>query len=230
MSLPRYRIRYSKEGTARFVSHLDMIRTFERAVRRAGLPVSLTEGFNPHPRFSFGMPLPVGVAGLGEYVDIDLEAAVPEENIVSSLDKVMPPGISITGARPVEGGGKSLMAESERSYYLAGIEEQSLTGGPGKLQECIEEIMRSKELTVNRRKKEGGSVPFDIRPGILTLSARDAGGGVILLEMELMTGSGLNVRTLEVIEALAGCGALEKDCHIEITRTRIAGHGGKELF
>jgi len=207
-----------------------MIRTFERAVRRAGLPVSLTEGFNPHPRFSFGMPLPVGVAGLGEYVDIDLEAAVPEDNIVTYLDKVMPPGIRITGARLVEGGGKSLMADTERSSYLARVEEESLNGGPGKLQECIEEIMRSKELTVNRRKKEGGSVPFDIRPGILKLSARDEGGGFILLEMELMTGSSLNVRPLEVIEAIVGCGALEKDCHIEVARTRIAGRGGKELF
>ncbi|MFZ5642274.1 MAG: TIGR03936 family radical SAM-associated protein [Bacillota bacterium] len=228
--MPRYRIRYSKEGTARFVSHLDMIRTFERAVRRAGLPVSLTEGFNPHPRFSFGFPLPVGMAGLEEYVDIDLEEAVPDENIVASLDKVMPPGLRITGARPVEGGGKSLMAESERSSCLAVIEEESLTGDFEKLQKCIEEIMHLKELIVSRRKKEGGSVPFDIRPGILMLSARNDGSGVIVLEMEIMTGSSLNVRPQEVIEAIAGCGALKKDCHIDITRTGITGRGGKELF
>ncbi|NLC39201.1 MAG: DUF2344 domain-containing protein, partial [Clostridia bacterium] len=64
------RLEYSRCGTARFLSHLEMLRLFERSFRRASLPLAFSRGFNPHPKISFGPPLPVGVSGRREYLDV----------------------------------------------------------------------------------------------------------------------------------------------------------------
>ena len=229
MFLPRYRIRYSKEGAAKFISHLDMLRTFERVVRRAGIPVSFSQGFNPHPRFSFGFPLSVGVSGLEEYVDIDLDTAVSPEEVAQALDRAMPPGMRVAGARPVEEGAPSLMASTEQSAYIIRVDSKCSTGA-GQLKGCLEELLKSPEVNVMRRKKDGRDIPFNIRPGLLHLAAREEGDAVVL-EMELVTSSSFNVRPREVIAAIAGCyGDFGQDCHLDITRSRVAGHGGKDLF
>lgn len=226
----RYRIRYSKEGAARFISHLDMIRTLERVVRRASLPVSLSEGFNPHPKFSFGFPLPVGMSGLNEYVDIMLDRAIEPREIVSALERAVPPGLRVTGACQVEEGTPALMAQVERSVYLVRTAGEELPGGVEALQKCLEDMMSSKELIINRRKKDGRKVDFDIRPGLLGFSVREEGAGVVF-EIELVTSSSLNVRPEEVVEAVRDrCGVLDGDPHLDFTRTRITGHGGADLF
>lgn len=227
--MPRYRIRYSKEGPARFISHLDMLRTFERALRRAGLPFSLTQGFNPHPRMSFGMPLPVGVSGLNEYVDIDLHSAVDPAQIAIVLGRAMPPGLSVTGACSVDEKAPSLMAESERSVYRVRVDSGEVPHDIGAFKECLEELMNSKEITVIRRKKDGRQAEFDIRPGLIRLSASEEEGSV-LLEMELMTGSSLNVRPEEVILAISERCLAFSEYSPEVVRTAIAGRGGKDLF
>lgn len=227
--MPRYRIRYSKEGPARFISHLDMLRTFERALRRAGLPVSLTQGFNPHPRMSFGFPLPVGISGLSEYVDVALDIAMPVEEIAVLLEKAMPPGFGITGVRPVSEKAPSLMAESERSLYNIRVDRDEVPGGITAVKNCVEDMVKSNEINVVRRKKDGGKAVFDIRPGLIRISAGEEGGSLVL-EMELITGSSLNVRPEEVIVAMRErCGIL-KETGLEIVRTLIAGRGGKDLF
>ncbi|HBV98746.1 MAG TPA: hypothetical protein DEF36_17150 [Desulfotomaculum sp.] len=229
--LPRYRIRYSKEGAAKFISHLDMLRTFERVVRRAGIPVSFSQGFNPHPRFSFGFPLSVGVSGLEEYVDIDLDTAVSPEEVAQALDRAMPPGMKVTGARPVEEGSPSLMASTERSaYVIRAYSRCSPATGAGSLKGCLEGLLESQEINVMRRKKDGRDIPFNIRPGLLHLSAREEEGAVVL-EMDLITSSSFNVRPQEVVAAITGrCGDFGQDSHLDITRSRVLGHGGKDLF
>lgn len=227
--MPRYRIRYSKEGAARFMSHLDLVRTFERAVRRAGLPVALSQGFNPHSRMAFAFPLPVGVSGLEEYVDIDFDRDISPQEIAGSLNPAMPPGIMVSGAVRLDDRAPALMAEVERSSYTVRFDRE---GAPGleAVQKCLERIMGLDQITVTRHKKDGRQVEFDIRPGLLSLLARDEGGRTVM-EMELMAGSQVNVRPGEVIAALRErCGIPESGCHLEIVRTRTRGAGGRELF
>lgn len=225
----RYRISFSKGGPARFMSHLDMIRTFERAVRRAGLPVSMSQGFNPHSKLAFGFPLPVGVSGLEEYADIELENDISPEIIVKSLGPAMPQGLKVTGACRLEDKSTALMAEVERATYLVrpGIDQ-----APGReaIRKCLEDLTGLEELPVTRRKKDGREALFDIRPGIYSLQAGEDGEGVFM-SMELASGSSLNVRPGEVISAARErCGLFGEGCHLEITRTGMRGPGGKELF
>lgn len=227
--MSRYRISYSKEGAARFMSHLDLVRTFDRAVRRAGLPVSMSQGYNPHTRMAFAFPLPVGVAGLEEYMDIDLDAEVSPEQIVSSLGRVMPGGLRINGACPLEDRTPALMAEVERSFYRVRASREDLPG-LDTVRECMEGLLARTGISVVRRKKDGGESVFDIRPGIMSLSAREE-GDFIVIEMELMSGSSFNVRPGEVISILGdACGIPAGDWRPGITRTRMLGRGGKELF
>lgn len=98
MTVSRYRLRFSKREALRFISHHDLMRVFELALRRSGLKVAHTQGFNPHPKVSFALALSLGVESLDEIVDIDFEheAEPPApEVIVRTLGKVMPPGLTL---------------------------------------------------------------------------------------------------------------------------------------
>lgn len=101
MTASRYRMRFEKREALRFISHHDLMRVFELALRRSGLDVAHTQGFNPHPKVSFALALPLGVESLDEIVDIDIshEAEPPApELVVSQLAQVMPPGLRLLSA------------------------------------------------------------------------------------------------------------------------------------
>ena len=87
------RVWLKKCGDARFISHLDMVRTFTRVIKRSGLPIWYTEGFNPHPYFTFLRPLSLYIEGLNEPVDMRLTEEMPFDAVREALAGVMPPGI-----------------------------------------------------------------------------------------------------------------------------------------
>src|SRR3954466_12463420 len=89
------RIRFSKLGKIRFTSHRDVARMWERALRRAAVPVAYTEGFSPHPKLSFGLALSTGHESFGEYLDIDLAEPVDVESIPARLDPCLPIGLDV---------------------------------------------------------------------------------------------------------------------------------------
>ncbi|MCD6419385.1 MAG: DUF2344 domain-containing protein [Synergistetes bacterium] len=91
----KLRIEYSKMGVIAFISHRDLIRLFERVLRTINLPFKFTEGFNPHPKMTFGLPLPIGVEGKNELMDIELSHEVNPDEITKLLRKKLPKGISI---------------------------------------------------------------------------------------------------------------------------------------
>ncbi len=87
------RLRFSKTGRAKFISHLDLNRTMTRALRRAKLPIWYTEGFNKHPYLTFAAPLSLGYEGLSEYMDIRLVEDMPPEEVLAALNAAMPEGL-----------------------------------------------------------------------------------------------------------------------------------------
>ena len=90
------RIWFSKQGRIKYVSHLDIMRCMTRAVRRADIPLWYTEGFNPHPYLNFLPPMPLGVEGLNEPLDIRIEGEISDKEIMDKLNAVLPVGITIT--------------------------------------------------------------------------------------------------------------------------------------
>lgn len=90
------RINFSKTGRLKFIGHLDLLRTFQRAFRRAEVPLAYSQGFNPHPLLSFANPLALGMTSADEYADITLEQEMDNDEIVSRLNAVLPPGLALT--------------------------------------------------------------------------------------------------------------------------------------
>lgn len=92
------RIKFTRGEEVKFISHLDMMKVFERAIRRSGLPIAYSMGFNPHPQMVFGMPLSVGMTSSGEYADFDLVEDVEPQAFVRRLNESLPEAIRVTAA------------------------------------------------------------------------------------------------------------------------------------
>src|SRR5215813_1313500 len=100
----RIRIRYAKRGPLRFTSHRDFARAFERAVRRAGVPVAYSQGFSPHPKISYASAAPTGVASEAEYLEIGLQAEVDPGQVRAALDLALSPGLDVLEVVTATGG------------------------------------------------------------------------------------------------------------------------------
>ena len=116
--LVRLIVRFSKEERVKYISHLDLMRTLQRALRRAEIPVAFSQGFNPHPRLSFASALAVGMTSEGEYMDILLEQDLVPDEFCNRMNKVLPLGIRMLEAIKVSNKIPSLMSIVERADYL----------------------------------------------------------------------------------------------------------------
>ncbi|MCR5484019.1 MAG: TIGR03936 family radical SAM-associated protein [Clostridiales bacterium] len=165
------RVWIKKEGRAKYISHLDLNRCFLRAVRRAGIGVWYTEGFNPRPHLNFLTPLPLGQESECEILEIKLEKDMKNKEIKSRLSAVLPEGISIRDVtNPVDD--PSLIAMAE---YSAEIETKDAESAE-RFCERSKEIIEGKELFAEKPGKKGGrkvlkkinvcdhTVKFDISP------------------------------------------------------------------
>lgn len=112
----RLRIRYAKRGRLRFTSHRDIQRAFERALRRAGVPMAFSAGFSPHPKISWAGAAPTGTASEAEYVEIGVSAPVDPDRLLADLDAALPPDLDILEIVAVTGPG-SLMDRLEASVW-----------------------------------------------------------------------------------------------------------------
>ena len=164
------RLRFSKLGKVRFTSHRDTARIWERALRRAELPVAYTEGFSPRPRLSFGLALSTGHESLGEYLDVDLDLtstadARPRRRSPTRLDPALPAGFAVQGAAVVEPGTPSLQeAVTSCSWRI------EVTGAdPGVVGAAVEQLLDADQLVVTRERK-GRDVTEDLRPALLELA------------------------------------------------------------
>ena len=116
----RVRVKYSKQGLMKFIGHLDMMRYFQKACRRAKIDVVYTEGLSPHMSMSFALPLGVGMTSDSEYVDVDFVQELPGDEIVDRLNRSVPEGIHFTDARqiPVGKAYKGMTLAARADYTL----------------------------------------------------------------------------------------------------------------
>ena len=184
----RVRIRWGKSPAYRYMSHLDNLRMMERAIRRARLPVSYSQGFNPTMKLSFGPPLPLGFTSEAEYVDITLESALMTY-MIDGLRKALPPGIDLYEARSVLTKSPSLSATLDRVVYQTPLRRWH---DAERLREQIGEVMAHDSLECDRPGKEEIK-RVDIRSAVYDIRMADD-----QLEMELGLGQGGYARPTEV--------------------------------
>ncbi len=172
----RLRLKYTKEGPSRFLSHLDIVRLFNRALRRIKAPVLYSQGFNPQPRLVFSPPLPVGTVGMGEYLDIWLEKEMNAAEIVLALNGTLPLGIKIIAAKAVP--------EDRQFYPLAGVDLFLYSvilkeAEKDNAKAVIETICLGREFR-GRKKTKQGFKEIDFQPYMTDLTLVEEGGGLTL--------------------------------------------------
>ena len=159
----RVRVKFTKQGPIQYVGHLDMMRYFQKALRRAEFDVAFSEGFSPHMIMSFASPLGVGVTSRGEYFDVDLNTLTTSADMIQRLNEVMVEGVTIESIRQVAENKKDkAMTLVGGADYLVTIKDESYFDD---FEEKFKIFMEQKEImVVKKTKKSENSV--DIRPFI----------------------------------------------------------------
>ncbi len=207
----KIRSRFTKKGDLIFISHLDLVRVFERAMRRANIPISYSQGFNPHPIMAFATALGVGVTSEAEYIDIQLDEKIELNDFIDRINAVMPDGLKIIKSKYIESTEDSLMAILKRSIYLVKVnliselKEEFIIEQLSKFidNEEIIEIKEKKKKNKDRYKRERNKVQeTNIRPLINELMLFSVQGKELILKMNLVTGSVGNLKPETVMRKL----------------------------
>ncbi|MFC1552097.1 TIGR03960 family B12-binding radical SAM protein [Candidatus Latescibacterota bacterium] len=188
----RVRIKYAKSGVSRFSSHLDMVRLFNRTLRRSNIPVAYTQGFHPHTKVSFGPPLALGMKSTSEYIDFSLSASFPQ--VKEALKEHFPNDITLIDIAAVPEKIESLNAAIKYAEYFVTCEVDDT------VIQKITEVLESGTIIVERWTKKG-TRNVDIRPGIFEISiSDDRNGFAMVLGMEKHT----SAKPPEVLKLLFG--------------------------
>ena len=190
----RVRIRFSKQAPLQYIGHLDVMRYFQKAIRRAELPVRFSEGFSPHILMSFASPLGVGKVSRAEYFDLEMKEYVPADEIVKRLKAQMASGMDVSGAAYVD---ESKKANAMRVIAAAAYSIQFPEDVPLFDEEQIRELLSQEKIEILRKTKKKEEIT-DIRPWIYTCEATEDG-----LYMLLSAGSIRNLKPELVLQALA---------------------------
>lgn len=158
------------------MSHLDLMRLFQRAFKRAGLPLTYTHGYNPRPSVSIALPLSVGVESICELLDFDLEGeSISCDEITARLNTVLVPGVKVL--QTYENGSKL----KELSLLKCEITMEYDAGVPKKAGECISDLFRRDSLTVEKKGKNG-PIQQDIIPMIRSFDLRQGDANTMVID------------------------------------------------
>ncbi len=162
----RLRVTFATNDEVKYVGHLDMARTWERAIRRSGLPLAYSRGFNPQARIQFAAALPLGFTGMAEIIDIYLTANDDPDEALARLRGALPRGIIPVSAQSVELGLPALQAQTVQAHYCVEVETDE---DDDAFRQRLTDFMARPEAWRERRKGKD-TVRYDLRPLALELS------------------------------------------------------------
>ena len=213
--LKTVRIRFSKTGRAKYISHLDLNRAMIRALRRAEIPLWYTEGFNRHPYVTFAAPLSLGYEGLRECMDFRLEEDMPMEELVSRLNAVMPEGLTVLEPDEARMKPGELAAACYRLTFSC-------------LPEEVRRLLEQDEILVEKRTKKKTMKTVDIKPALADVSLREAEDGCVM-ETVLPCSSDNTINPALLATALRQLTGREA-IHFQVPRLELTGKSGDVLF
>lgn len=192
------RVRFTKLGKVRFVSHRDVARAFERAFRIEQLPLAFTQGFSPRPKVSFGLALGVGHESLAEYLDVELAEAVDLELLPHALSVALPEGIDVTGvARLVE-----RAPALQEAVTAVGFDLHIDDVPPDGLAAAVQQATDADSLVVSTVRK-GTDVDEDLRPAVRRIAMTTDHRAQPVVSVELST-QPRGIRPADLVTALRG--------------------------
>ncbi|WIF94429.1 TIGR03936 family radical SAM-associated protein [Caminicella sporogenes] len=209
-------VKFTKKDRLKFISHLELMKVIERALRRANIPLKFTQGFNPHPIISFASPLPVGVSSEGEYLTLEVTEEINLKKFIIELNEQLPHGIEFIKAKYIDVKSKSLMSLVE--YGLYAVKCKTLkTYTVQEVENILNNFLLKKEILYNkigkRKKVKKVNIREEIRE-IIVLAVEDKN---VYLKMTLATGSRGNLKPEIVVEKLV---EMEK-MQIDLEKTRV---------
>lgn len=166
----KVRIKFSKHGPIRFIGHLDVMRYFQKAMRRSEIDIAYTTGFSPHQIMSFAAPLGVGLESNGEYMDVELNSMVSSADIVERLNAVGAEGIKVLSAKVLPDNAGNAMASVAAADYTIRFRE----GREPKFdyKSALKDFYAKEQILVTKETKKN-TLEVDLKPGIYKLEIRE---------------------------------------------------------
>ena len=211
----KVRVKFSKTGSMKFIGHLDVMRFFQKAIRRSGLNVSYSQGFNPHQLISFAAPLGVGLTSDGEYMDMQLESSPSSREAMERLNNVMNDEIRVKSYVELEEGSKNAMSIVAAADYCVSVKDGY--SFPDNYQQLFEAFLTQNEIIVKKKTKKSEK-EMDIKPFLYHVaftpqefsaktgtSIEDSGAELYengkKVYMQVTAGSVVNIKPELIIEA-----------------------------
>ena len=205
------RIFFKKLGRAKYISHLDLSRCMQRALRRSGLPVWYTQGFHPHMYLTFALPLSLGYESLCESMDLKLTQDVDTQELLDRLNAALPEGLTAYGAAaPVNKPEKIAWARYEISLCMS--------QGSLPLEELFDQFMAQDEILVVKRTKRGEK-EVDIKP-LFSVGVREPTPQGLRLELTIAAGGETNINPALVADAFEKFTGIPRE-PMDVLRTQI---------
>ncbi len=224
----KVRVKFKKFGPVRFIGHLDVMRFFQKAIRRAELDIAYTSGYSPHQIMSFAAPLGVGLESNGEYMDIELHSVTTSKDMVERLNTASVPGIEIISMKELpEGAGNAMASVAAASYTI-----RFRNGREPHFDYCghIKDYLAQEQILITKETKKS-TLEVDLKPGIYEFRANEDGSLYLFVDAS----SAGNIKPSMVIETYVSMfGETLPENALMITRedtyTNLAKPGMKPRF
>lgn len=204
----RARITFAKQGALRYTGHLDLHKLWERAMRRAELPLAYSQGFHPQPKISLAAALPLGFSSRGEILDVRFNEEIPLEEIKTRLQASLPKDLTILNVEKIDDAAPALQTQVlSAAYDVHFVEPQN----GAELTEKARRLMMAETLPRERRGKQ-----YDLRPLVEMIQVITQANGEVWLKMTLAAREGATGRPEEVLQELG----IEPDA-ARVERTRL---------
>jgi radical SAM-linked protein len=218
----KIRIKFTKSGVMKFVGHLDIMRYFQKVMRRANIDIAYSEGYSPHQIMSFALPLGVGITSDGEYLDIEIKTVLSSQEAMKQLNETMAEGIEVISFRQLSDGNKnamSIVAAADYDIVFREGSEPNLNW-----ENKINDFFDQEEIIVTKTSKKSVK-EVDIKPMIYSISAENG-----KTTMQIATGSVNNLKPELVMQAFCEYIGFElKEFALMIHRKDLYANVGDDL-
>ena len=227
----KYLIKWTKEGDMRYISHLDIMRLFQRAFKRTGIRLKYTEGYSPHPKMSIAQPLSLGYTSRGEYFEFETQEDLDPESIRHRMEEAMPEGIRMLSCTVLKETKKAAGALITRGDYDVGV-RMAKPEEYEKLREAADWFLSQPSVIIQKvQKKSGKTKEIDIREKVRALEI-DSQDDYLLMRLKVDTGSASNLNPeilMQILRERMGVSGGEMETHIERTEMYAESAEGAEI-
>jgi len=207
------RVKYCKDGPIKYISHLNLAQIFTRTLRRADIPVIISNGFNPRFRISFGPPLPLGISSTSEYLDIRIKEEIKVKELIERLNLVLPQGLKILQAKIIPSSTGSLVKVIDRASYLITLKlkekllNSEVKNQKEKFKEFMQKIEKNNKIFLNlneinvEKQTKNGSKRVDIKSSILDIKIQNFKSPILKLSLKIRIGQQGNLNPRYAVKA-----------------------------